>query len=628
MKQTTTKPAVVNKPIWELTAEEEIELCKTVRYIDLRALELQTGKNSALDEMRIGQYTEKAWSERQKRENLAGKYRNAAAAARKTLKDTLATKEEVHNALLAKDGVQDANEIAKVDGEQLATLATDMLHVIWLELQAIKADPARQTPAAFGELCRAGREFVYSMTSVSLVDSTNTTATPLTTEQALQLMTTYDINPATRPRQKWYMMGKGLTGWYTLEPRTRKKDVDPKKVPAATINSYARYNDMVLWYYNNVTLPATHSTHKTAYPALDAKSIALDFWDSMTPAEQMTAIGLDPADNPVLYLVSHNQTIRKTTSIDTMTDHDSDIAEDVSKSALDSIDIIALLDRSNLSAQARIAAKALTDPDSVAAAQAAYNDSMSTSAKSIAKLQTDRAKAHKKPYSPGKIKQMQEQAKQAANNRYTKALWIAALTSAGYTDTAQRKAKSVIIKALVTAYRNAPDKLTPGSIDYARLMKNTHRGHTRAKQQRPDLVGQIAPMHLVPDASNPTKSHWEPVNVATTPDFVKWVDHETVERKAHALADTSAKPIDFDAHWVMNTINRYRTTTTTIALPAAGDSTASMRDRERTRAAAARHANISPDVIITPENKKAAEMRTRAAQWKRYWDKIIAAETR
>lgn len=222
----------------------------------------------------------------------------------------------------------------------------------------------------------------------------------------------------------------------------------------------------------------------------------------------------------------------------------------------------------------------------------------------------------------------------AADNVGQAARWNNAFARNGITSDTNRttikaRIKSKLYKALTTPEPiTAADRAAKTAKQWEKMQRNSHRGTAPDRTKRPDFVEIVAPMHLVPDADNPNKSHWEPVNRAKTPDFVKWVDHDTVELKAHAAPDTSAKPMGFDARWIIAAITRYQTATNTLALPAAGDSTASTRQQHRRAAADHRHPNISPDVIITPENPKAAEQRRRAEQWAKYWDKVTAAETR
>lgn len=498
-EQTTTRPASAtarqNRPIWELeTTAEEMALCEVVRYLDLRAMHQSNGNSPALADLIRGCYLDKVWSNTDTRQSradqlkaLAKAERDTANTARKMLARIRATEEERATArkvldyctTLADNNRGEAEDIEKDNSALTASLAQDMLHTIWIELQAIKADPDRQTEGAFGELCKAGRQFVQNMTAVHTIDGLDTISRPLSVAEAVELMTRYSIDPGARPRQKWTQTAKGCTGYYTLEGKTRKRDTDPKKVDPAVIANYARYNDMVIWYYENVTLATTHSGHTPAFPALDAKPIARRFWDRMTPAQKATALDLDPADNPVLYLVLHVPTIRTHHSAEDMNDHDPRTAEAVTESTLASVDVIALAERAKLSAQARTAVEALTHAEAVTRARQAHREALEEGNRAIEKLQSDRAKAGKKPYTPGKVRQMRKQYEQTADNAYISALWGYALTVAGYTPTAHRQAKATIARKLSEAYHTAPDELTPGQIDYSALMRNSHRGHSQ-----------------------------------------------------------------------------------------------------------------------------------------------------
>lgn len=552
---TTTNP----RPVWEYqTIEDELTLCSVVRFLDLRAMHQSNGTDSALNDIIIGCYTDSIWSKADTRTTHADSLRTKAKAertiankARQTLNRVCideATKAEAerllnHYTTLADNDMGEAHDTDKTTNALTATLAQDMLHHIWLELQAIKADPNRQTEKAFGELCKAGREYIQSMTAVSGLDRMTTISRPLTVAQAVELMKTYDINPGARPRQKWSQTAKGTSGYYTLEAKNRKRDTDPGTIAKAyikthkdsedyklpngktdnqrlkrdaeahaeahvktTVANYARYNDMCVWYYENVTLTATHSgqhsytlndkgeavdnmtAYSPAFPALDAKAIATRIWNRQTPAEKVASLGLDPADNPVLYLVLHIPTTRTNYSVEALTDHDPRTAETVTESATARIDIAALANRAKLTERERTAVEALTDPEAVAQARTAYNDSLTRSKASLEKLQSDRMTAGKKPYRPGQVKQLMKKAQATAENAYNTALWAYALTKAGFTESAQRQAKAHILKHMNNALHKAPDTVTPGVIDFARMMGNTYRGQAHRPGPRADYV--------------------------------------------------------------------------------------------------------------------------------------------
>ena len=496
----------INRPVWEIAdLEEQLTLCKVVRYLDLRAMHQSNGTSQALEDLRIGCLTDELWSKTADRQQTADNLKALAEAERRIadkarytiFKAVRATEEDRAEALeilneyttLAENNSGERQDIEKQNSHTTASLAQDMLHTIWLELQTIIADTTRHTDKAFGELCKAGRQFVTDFTAVTAIDGNNTTTRPLSTAEAIELMTRYDINPLARPRQSWRQTTKGCTGYYTLEPRTRKKDIDPKKVDPATIANYAHYNNMCVWYYENVTLPTTRSTHETAFSALNAKAIALDFWHSQTQAQKISALGLDPTDNQILCLICHTQTIRTKDSTDTLTDHDPRTAQAILDSALKNIDIIALAEGANLSLQARTALKAMTTPEAIQTAKEAYNKAVENGKTQLAKLEADRAKAGKKPLRPGKVKQYQKQFQTTADNAYNTALWVYGLTVAGYSQTAQAKARCVISKALAKALAKAPDTVTPGAVDFDRLMKQKpHSRYSTDTTPRKDLV--------------------------------------------------------------------------------------------------------------------------------------------
>lgn len=205
----------------------------------------------------------------------------------------------------------------------------------------------------------------------------------------------------------------------------------------------------------------------------------------------------------------------------------------------------------------------------------------------------------------------------AADNVGQAARWNNAFARCGITSDTNRttikaRIKSKLYKALTTPEPiTAADRAEKTVKQWECMQRNSHRGTAPDRTKRPDIIAVVT--------KAAAKQH-------TGKNAVMWVDHDTVQLKAHAPADTSAKPMGFDARWIIAAITRYKTATNTLALPAAGDSTASTRQQHRRAAADHRHPNISPDVIITPENPKAAEQRRRAAQWARYWDKVAAAE--
>lgn len=511
---TTTEPRQ-NLPVWELpTIEEELTLCDHIRYICLRAMDTSNGESSALRDIRIGCYTDKLWRANQTRNTravdlhtLADQERAEATKARQFLKRVRISEEDRAEAMqaldhwtaLADNDRAEATDTEKYNSELTATLAEDMLLTIWIDLQAIKADPDRQTEKAFGELCKTGREFIKSLSSVSIVDSMATVSRPLSVAEAVYYMTRYGADPKARPRHKWGQTAKGCTGYYTLEPKARKKDLDPAKVDPVTIANYARFNDACIWYYENIELPTTHSTHTTAFPALDAKDIATRFWMRQTDNEKTAYLGLDPESNPVLYLVLHIPTIRTQYSAEDMSDHDPRTAEAVADAVLTSVDLIKIAEKANLGQQARIAVEALTHPEAVAMARTAYNEAMEKGRASLEELQTKRAREGKKKYTPGKIRQLTEQYTDHANKVYSSTLWDYALTVAEYKNKAD--AKHTIIKKLTRAYHNAPDELTPGKLNIPALMRSGYRGQAE----------QTAPIDALKWTTTAPKANHKPV---------------------------------------------------------------------------------------------------------------------
>ena len=501
-KPTTTTDTRPN--VWELDSyEAEIALCGAVRYIDLHAMYRSNAGDSVIMGLIRGCYTDtKAFSAMDhqaiigKNKATAQNHREQADTARKYLKrltideeDRAKAEKALDSHTMAADNLMDeVADIERVDRAQTVTLAEDMLHTIWLELQAIKADPNRQNEKAFGELCRAGREYVTSMTAVSCIDSLSTIKRPLTRAEAVALMARYDVNPGARPRQKWHQTAKGCTGYYTLEADYLKRDTDPKKVSPYKVAQYMRYNDAVIWYYENVTLTATHSTHTTAWNALNAKAVAVRYWHRMTTAQKAVSLGLDPADNSLLYLVCHVPTIRTHYNTADMGDHDPRTAEAVADATLQAVNIPAIANRANLTRTERKAVAHLADAEAVQLARTAYRDALAKGETSMEKLQADRAKEGKKPHPPATMRQLAKKHQNHANNVYTATLWAYALTNAGFDEDGHKMAKSRIVKKLSKAYRNAPDTMTPGRADYVRMMQSISRGHSTGDQMPVDCL--------------------------------------------------------------------------------------------------------------------------------------------
>ena len=571
-KTTTTEP---RRNVWELpTVEDELRLCETVRFICLRAMDTSNGESSALRDIRTGCYTDKLWKNSEARNSravelhtIADTEREQANKARQTLKRIRISDEDRQTAqealeywsTLADNDRAEAEDTEKANNALTATLAEDMLIAIWIDLQSIKANPDRQTEKAFGELCKTGREFINGLSSVSIIDSMATISRPLTVAEAVYYMTRYNADPKARPRHKWGQTAKGCTGHYTLEPKERKKDLDPRKVDPATIANYARFNDACIWYYEHMTLPTiasasasftigkdgeavkTIAPYTTAFPALDAKSIATRYWYRQTQAEKTACLGLDPTENPVLYLVLHVPTIRTEYSAEDMTDHDPRTAEAVADAVLASVDVVALADLANLGQQARTAVEALTHPEAIKQARTAYNVAMEEGKRSLDELQTRRALEGKKKYNPGKIRQLTKQYTDHANNVYKQTLWDYALTVAQYKN--KPEAKRTIIEKLTKAYHNAPDKLTPGNVDFVALMQSTRRGcpdRTPAKLRNPYT---IITAHYITDNTGKKAVIWTAAHPAQHRPIIRFTDSGTAPEVINPGIDYRAEAI-------------------------------------------------------------------------------------
>lgn len=631
MKEQTTTANRENRPVWTITdTAEQLNLCKVIRYLDIRAIHQSNGTSPALEDLRIGCLTDELWSKTADRQQTADSLKTLAEAERHiadkarytVFKAVRATEEDRQQALailneystLADNDNGEAQDIEKHNSTLTASLAQDMLHTIWLELQTITADTTRHTDKAFGELCKAGRQFITDFTAVSAIDSNNTTIRPLSTAEAVDIMTRYNINPLARPRQSWKQTVKGCTGYYTLEGKTRKKDIDPKKVNPAIIANYAHYNETCIWYYEHITITSTVSEPYTSIqlrtyrrknngkveeyqlptaepgtpldpeairqgftdPQCRAKESFVVFWQAMTKAQKEALLGLDPADNPVLCLVCHTQTIRTKDSIDTLTDHDPRTAQAIIDSALADIDVIALAEQANLSLQARTALQAMTSPEAVQTAKQAYNASMENGKAQLAKLEADRAKAGKKPLRPGKVKQYKAQFQTTADNAYNSTLWEYGLTVAGYT--AKAEAKRSISKALAKALAKAPDNVTPGAIDLERLMRQKPHGRTEASTApRKDYIKAVSEAKTVthiqhlPNGGTATTER----KITAPAPVVKWTEsgltpeaitpqEALTEREREALARAEAMKAHgkdiarLEARRTLDTVNRWK----------------------------------------------------------------------
>ena len=499
MKNQNTTTTATRPNVWELPNHaEEMKLCEVVRYIDLRAMHQSNGTDTVIRDLMLGCYLDKLalnMATHQTRideaRTIAKAEREQANTARRYLARLTITEDERAEAektlsthtYTADNLMGEVADIEKADRSHTVSLAEDMLHAIWIELQAIKADPNRQTEKAFGELCKAGRKYITSMTAVSCIDGMNTTRRPLTITEAVELMRRYDVDPGARPRQRWAQTVKGCTGYYTLEADNRKKDTDPRKVDPATVSQYMRYNDACIWYYENVTIPAVK------VPAKDAKPID---WGNLTQSQKAVALGLDPADTSLLYEVCHVPTIRTHHATEDMNDHDPRTAQAVTASTLRAVDVRAIAERANLTPRESKTVYILTDTgedaEAVALARTAYREAIANGQESMEKLQSDRAKAGKKPHPPATMRQLAKKHQSHADNVYTATLWAYALTEAKFAESGQREAKRAIVKKLTKAYHEAPEALTPGRVDYAHMMQSISRGQADSQTARPDMV--------------------------------------------------------------------------------------------------------------------------------------------
>ncbi len=104
--------------------------------------------------------------------------------------------------------------------------------------------------------------------------------------------------------------------------------------------------------------------------------------------------------------------------------------------------------------------------------------------------------------------------------------------------------------------------------------------------------------------------------------IISWLTAEEAKarRAEQANPDTSAKPADFDARCIRAAVDRYSAAVNTLALPAIGQTAASVREAERIARAASRHPNATPETLTTPESPKAAHDRRMREQWDRYLD--------
>ena len=275
----------------------------------------------------------------------------------------------------------------------------------------------------------------------------------------------------------------------------------------------------------------------------------------------------------------------------------------------DSERITALFDRAKLSDRERLLI-------TFAASQGARNAARKAEA---AQREADRGKIENTPKKYRR--QEQERAEQRAIKAGADARWTHAFNRLSRTDngtsytTATRDKYRQRIKAALLKARTAPEAPTAEERREADrrqweiMQKNSRRAATVEAAELIDLL------------------RWTDSTSTDPESVIKWLTKAQANNRRskahHTTPNTNAKPAGFDERWILATVNRWQTATNILALPEAGHSTASQKERHRRTEADNRHPNETPSIIITPENPKAAEHRLTAERWANArWDII------
>ena len=452
----------------------------------------------------------------------------------------------------------EADEIAKADST--ATTSERATLVQAAVVRAWELKQSRTDCNTVSELCKACSEALTQLTHPDVMTATRTVTRWLTADDWKTLRTSYAYDITATPPQKIPMHNtkSGAATFRTIEPKERK--AERKKMTPDQLTKMA---------FTAEGIPICLIYH---YRTTAAKVYYNDYENPDSMPELSTNGGINAI---------FNQT--------------------------DNERIIALFDRAKLSDRERLLI-------TFAASQGARNAARKAEA---AQREADREKIKNAPKKYRR--QEQERAEQRAIKAGADARWTHAFNRLSRTDsgtsytTATRDKYRQRIKAALLKARTAPEAPTAAE----RAEAERRRWESMQKNSRRAATAETAELIDLLRWTDSTSTDHESV--------IRWLTKAQAnnrrDKARHATPNTNAKPAGFDGRWILTAVNRWQTAINILALPEAGQSTASHKERHRRTEADNRHPNDTPSVIITPENPKAAEYRLTAERWKNAkWD--------
>lgn len=452
----------------------------------------------------------------------------------------------------------EADEITKADST--ATTSERATLVQAAVVRAWELKQSRTDCNTVSELCKACSEALTQLTHPDTMTATRTVTRWLTADDWKTFRTAYAYDLTATPPQKIPTAStkSGTAVYRTIEPKERKAEL--KKMTPDQLKKMA---------FNAEGMPICLIYH---YRTTAAKVYYNDYENPDSIPELTTNGGINAI---------FNQTDRER--------------------------IIELFNRAKLSDRERLLI-------TFAASQGARNAARKAEA---AQREADRGKIENTPKKYRK--QEQERAEQRAIKAGADARWTHAFNRLSRTDsgtsytTATRDKYRQRIKAALIKARTAPEAPTAEERreadcrQWEAMQKNSRRACAPITAEHIDLLKWTA------STSTDTKS------------VIRWLTKAQAnnrrDKARHATPNTNAKPAGFDERWILSTVNRWQTSISVFALPEAGQSTASQKERHRRTEADNRHPNDTPSVIVTPESPTAAEQRRRAKRWEdTKWD--------
>lgn len=454
----------------------------------------------------------------------------------------------------------EADEIAKNDSTATASERATLVQAAVAKAWELKQ--SRTDCNTVSELCKACSEALTQLTHPDTMTATRTVTRWLTAEDWETFRTAYAYDITATPPQKipTHNTKSGAATYRTIEPKERK--AERKKMTPDQLKKMA---------FTAEGVPICLIYH---YRTTAAKVYYNDYENPDSIPELSTNGGINAI---------FNQT--------------------------DSERINALFNRAKLTDRERLLI-------TFAASQGARNAARKAEA---AQREADREKIKNAPKKYRR--QEQERAEQRAIKAGADARWAHAFNRLSRTDkdtsytTATRDKYRQRIKAALIKARTAPEAPTAEERREADrrqweiMQRNSRRACAPITAERIDLVA------------------WTDSTTTDTETVVKWLTKAQAnnrrDKALHATPNTSAKPTGYDERWILTAVNRWQAAINILALPEAGHSTAGQKERHRRTEADNRHPNTTPDVIITPENPKAAEHRRTAERWaSTRWDII------